>query len=78
MLQATIQNQDETLVQLAAVQKELVKQFEEEEKLQQLVKLQSENNSKLEFKELQGKEIIMEEQSEVTNRESEKELEPEI
>lgn len=66
--------------QLAAAQKELGKPFEGEQKLQQLVTRQSEINSALEFKELKGQEIVMEEQTGAMDRDRgpEKELEPEI
>ncbi|WP_228744938.1 SNF2-related protein [Paenibacillus sp. S150] len=78
LLQATKQHSEEMLEQLAAAKKEWGKPFEEEQKLQQLVMRQSEINSALEFKELQGQEIVIEEQAEETDREPEKELEPEI
>uniref|UniRef100_UPI00403F0884 SNF2-related protein n=1 Tax=Paenibacillus sp. FSL E2-0202 TaxID=2954505 RepID=UPI00403F0884 len=61
LLQDTIQHKDETLEQLAAAQKELGKPFDEEQTLQQLVARQSEINSALEFKELQGQEILNDE-----------------
>ncbi|QQZ61238.1 hypothetical protein JI735_33555 [Paenibacillus sonchi] len=78
MLQATIQNQEETLEQLAAAQKELGRPFEEEQKLQQLVTRQSEINFALEFKELQGQEIVMEDHVTSAAQEAEKDLETEI
>ncbi|WP_342746196.1 SNF2-related protein [Paenibacillus donghaensis] len=78
LLQATKQNQEETMEQLAAAKNEIGKPFEEEQKLQQLVMRQSEINSALEFKELQGQEIVMEEQIGAKDWEPERELEPEI
>lgn len=58
LLQDTIQHKVETLEQLAAAQKELGKPFDEEDKLQQFVVRQSEINSALEFKELQGDPLL--------------------
>lgn len=49
--------------QFIAAQNEIDKPFEFDQKLQQMVARQSEINSALEFEELQGQEIVMDEQS---------------
>lgn len=63
MLLETEQQRDNLLQQLATAKLEVSKPFEEEHKLQQSVARQSEINSVLEFKELQGQEPILHEPS---------------
>ncbi|TYA15559.1 helicase [Paenibacillus faecis] len=58
MLRDIEQSREDTLLQLAAAQKEIGKPFEEEQKLQQLVARQSEIDFTLEFKELQDPVIM--------------------
>lgn len=64
LLQAAEQKKKELDDQYKAAQLEKAKPFEFEQKLQELVARQSEINSALEFQELQGQEIMMDEQIE--------------
>lgn len=60
-IEATKQQQQDTLNQIEAAKKEVGKPFEFEDRLNEFVVRQSEINSALEFKELQGQEQIVDE-----------------